>query len=470
MSILGNLLIRVGTSFGGAPAASPEPEIEAQPPLLPGESSPGTSEIGQRPTPENATKYLYRTMWVDPDVRSRILDIRSMDANDGRVKKIHARTARAAVKGGLRLNNPGRNEHLDRAWQRFARRLKLDRFEKLESDMRGLMMEGNLPMQWVLGPDKRVATGVRMPSETILPEVEANGLFKNPKNAYTQYDLTTGQPLARFALWQLSLVRLTPDNYDDLGSMGRPYLDATRSVWKKLRMTEEDLVIRRRERAPLRTAHVLEGAGPEDLEAYREKVEADQQSITTNYYLNKKGGVTAIQGDTNLDQIADVAHLLDTFFAGAPAPAGLFGYVGDINRDILEDLKKDYFDELDALQDTLAYVYRLGFELELLLSGINPDAEKFDIIFAERRTDTPNQRADLALKHQALGVPPRMVWGSAGLDPAEVAAQREAAKNDNDPYPGEDDDFNPPPGTPRVSITPGNSPKGESATSIGNGG
>src|SRR5689334_2451873 len=98
-----------------------------------------------------------------------------------------------------------------------------------------------------------------MASETLLPNVAPNGRFKDPRIAYEQYDLSTGTKVAAFALWQLTLVRLTPDNFDDLGAMGRPYLDASRAVWKKLIMTEEDLVMRRRQRAPLRMAHVLEG-------------------------------------------------------------------------------------------------------------------------------------------------------------------------------------------------------------------
>ena len=456
MSLIGDLLSRIGVQRTAARAAP-----------LPGESLAGTSERGRRATPENAQKYLYRLMWTDAELRQRIVDIRDMDLNDGRVKKIHGRTARAAVKGGLRLQTPSANTRLIRAWEAFERRLRLDRQEKLESDMRGLMMEGNLPLQWVLSSDSpRVVQCVRMPTETILPQVSADGVFKDVREAYHQYDLTSGAVLARFPLWQLAMVRLTPDNYDDLGSLGRPYLDASRKVWKQLRMTDEDLVVRRRMRAPLRMAHVLEGASPEDLAEYRAKVEADQaQGAVTDYYLNRKGAVNALQGDENLDQIADVAYLVETFFAGSPAPKGLFGYASDLSRDVLEDLKRDFFDELDAMQDTASYVYRIGFELDLLLAGINPDAYTFDVQFAERRTDTANQRADLALKYQALGVGREIAWKAAGLDPSEVREQLEAESREDDPYP---DPLNigRPAGTPRVSVTPGNAPKGESATSI----
>jgi len=430
---------------------------------LPQEPAALSSERGYRTTPENAVKYLFRLMWVDPDLRASIMDIRRMDREDPRVKKIHNRTTRLMVKGGLRLNfESSENKRVANAWDAFIRRLHLDRREKLESDARGLMMEGSLPMQWVLGPDRRVIQAVRMPADTLLPKVNAAGVFTDPQNAFEQYDLTTGVRLASFALWQLSLVRLTPDNYDDAGSMGRPYLDANRTIWRKLQMTEEDLVIRRRMRAPLRMAHILEGATTEELEEYRKRIEQDQADGNTNdYYMNKKGAVNPVQGDAKLNEIADVSHLLDTFFSGAPAPKGLFGYVGDLSRDILEDLKQDYYEEIDSMQDTLSYVYQMGFELDLLLSGINPLDYKFSVQFAERRTETLNQAADRALKYQAMGASKQTIFEAAHLDPETERARLEGESEGNNPYP---DPYRI--NAPRVSITPGNAPKRESATAI----
>lgn len=443
--------------------------------LLPTVAWPGLprrtgTETGRRTTDENALRYLYRQMQPDFELRAVILDIRRMDRLDPRIKKIHGRMARTATKGGLRLEGKGaENARLQRLWTAFESRLGLDRQTKLESDCRGLVMEGNLPMQWVINDAGQVIAGLRMPTESLQPLVDDSGRFIDPGKAYAQYDLALSRQIATFPLWQLTMERLSPDSLDDHGALGRPYLDATRAAWRMLTMTEQDLVIRRRQRAPLRFAHVLEGATSEQLAAYKNTVEFEQRAdaICTDFYLNKKGGVTALQGDANLDQIADVAHLLDTFFAGAPAPKGLFGFADGLSRDILEDLKRDYYEEIDALQDTLSWVYEQGFRLELLLAGLNPNAQPFYIRFIERRTETPNQAADRALKYQALGVPPPLCWDTAGLDPNEVQTAVDAQLERGDPYP------NPAaimPASPRVSITPNNAPKGESATSISNGG
>lgn len=463
MPILDSLLARFGRRPTLPTTSQPEPprtDPEGSTPTLPGETAGATSESGRRSTPENQIRAMYRQFYVDYDLRATILDIRQMDQADGRVKRIHARVARDVTRGGLVLLQTDPESPLRAEWDRFVRRLQLNRAEKLKSDARGLLKEGNLPMQWVLDAAGNVVSAVRMPTETMRPNVGINGQFLDPRAAYTQMDLTNGVELATFPLWQLTLARLDPENFDDMGALGRPFLDASREIWRKLRMTDTDLVIRRKHRAPLRLSHVLEGATPEELQAYQDRVEANAELIQTDFYLNKKGAVTAVQGDAALGEIQDVLYLLDSFFAGTPLPKGLMGYTDGMARDILEDLKRDYYDEVDQLQDTLAWVYEFGFRLQLLLKGINPDAEEFKVTFAERRTETATQTVDRALKLSALGLPKSMVWEEVGYNPATVEARRESDAAHYDPYPEDG-------AAPTVKITPGNGRKGESATDLG---
>ncbi len=430
---------------------------------LPGETASnttGTSEAGRRGTPESQVKTIYRQLTVDYELRAIINDIRMMDKQDGRVKRIHNRIARDVTRGGIVMLNATPGSQLQAQWAAYVRRLDLNNPQKLKSDARGLLMEGNLPIQWVLDDAANVVAAVRMPTETIRPNVALNGRFIDPRLAYTQMDLQGGTELASFPLWQLTMTRLDPDNHDDMAAMGRPFLDASREIWRKLRMTDTDLVVRRRHRAPLRLSHVLEGANDIELQAYQDRVEANKDLITTDFYLNKKGSVTAVQGDATLGDIGDVTYLLDSFFAGTPLPKGMMGYTDGMARDILEDLKRDYFDEVDQLQDMLALVYEFGFRLQLLLRGINPDAEAFSITFAERRTETLSQTTDRALKLKALGLPPSMVWEELGYNAAAVEARRQSDAKHYDPYPE-------PNAPPAVKVTPGNGRKGDSATDIG---
>ncbi|MFA6971650.1 MAG: hypothetical protein WC208_09655 [Gallionella sp.] len=474
MGLLDGLMVRAKSAAARFSGTNP---IQ----LLPNENAARnaeTSEQGYRPTPENQLKYAYRQLWVDPDLRQSILDLRDMDKLDGRVKRIHGKMAGHIVKGGLIMLQGIPSQVLAREWNAFQRRVQLHRIEKLKSDARGLVMEGNLPMQWVIDREFNVDSGLRMPSETILPNVGMDGRFKDVGKAFSQIDIMTGTEFASFPLWQLCMARLDPDNFDDMGSLGRPFLDANRTTWRKLTMTEEDLVIRRRMRAPLRMAHVLKGASDSDVEKYRAQVEKDQSDgMTTDYYMNREGGVSPINGDSNLDQMGDIVHLMETFYAGGPAPKGLMGYTDGMARDILEDLKRDYYDEIDVAQDSISYVYEEGFRLHLMLKNINPDNEDFKITFAERRTETMTQSVDIGLKMKALGYPMSMIFERMGDDPAYVEERRTSDANNYEPYPDKNATDNPPGVLPvtvqrrsaKISITPGNGRKGESGTNISNG-
>lgn len=436
-------------------------------------ANPLPGERGDRLASDVAMERLYRQMWIDTARRAMIQQVRTMDTQDGRVKQIHGRVARDCIRGGLvlQVNKLASSETLKREWQLFSGRLQLDAAEKLRSDARGFVMEGNLPLQLVLNDAREVVAAIRMPSETINAITDLGGRFKDPAKAYEQRDVMTGQTLASWAAWQMPMCRLDPDNYDDMGSMGRPFLDACATTWQKLVMTEEDLVIRRRMRAPLRLAHVLEGADEPTMTAYRKSVENEKGDITTDFYLNRKGGVAAIQGDAGMSDMADVVHLMDTFYAGSPAPKALFGYTNGLSRDILEDLKRGYYDEVDSLQDALASGYALAFRIHLLFKGIDPDTDEFTLRFATRRTETPNQVADLALKYISMGLPDDMVYADMGLDPDYVRQKKTEQAERNDPYPPAGGALGPD-GKPlaKISVTPGNAPKGESATSISNAG
>lgn len=396
--------------------------------------------------------------------------LRSMYRDDPRMTKITNRTARSMVKGGLQISTSANNKLLIKKFNEYMRRCGLKNRQALESYGRGFFLEGNLPLQWVIDTSNpsapRVVRAIRMPTETIRPNVLKNGQIADVNEAYIQRNAITGEVLAKFPLWQMSLARLCPSNYDDMSAMGTPYMSSARAIWKKLARTEKDLVVRRASRAPQRMAHSMPGMNRDDLTKYKNENRRNQShGNNSDYYFNVDGAVKPIEGDANLDQIADVTYLLDTFFSGSPGDKAIFGYASGVNRDILEELRRDYHEELDSMQDTLAQAFDHGFRLDLLLQGINPDNFTYDLVFAERNSESLNQKADRALKLKALGASSTTVFEAAGLDPDKELKNRKHEMDSGDPYPSQDVDLDNP---QNITVVEGNGRNGESQTAVSN--
>ena len=142
-------------------------------------------ERGERlPSDAAMLRTLKNAMFVDYDRRALVQTMREMDQKDGRVKMVHGRAASDVIRGGLVMQTT--STVLREEWGRFESRLQLDNWEKLKSDARGLVMEGNLPLQLVLDDTANVVAAVRMPSETIVPMVDLGGRFKSPAAAFEQ--------------------------------------------------------------------------------------------------------------------------------------------------------------------------------------------------------------------------------------------------------------------------------------------
>ena len=75
--------------------------------------------------------------------------------------------------------------------------------------------------------------------------------------------------------------------------------------------------------------------------------------------------------------------------------------------------------------------------------------------------------ADLALKYISMGLPDDMVYADMGLDPDYVRQKKTEQAERNDPYPPVGGQLGPD-GKPlaKISVTPGNAPKGESSTAV----
>jgi hypothetical protein len=161
--------------------------------------------------------------------------------------------------------------------------------------------------------------------------------------------------------------------------------------------------VRRKTRAGLKYVHVLEGADETKIEEYKEinrEALDNPLAAVSDFFTNTKGGIDVVEGDARLAEIGDVEHHISTFFIGSPVPKSLVGYGEDLNRDVLEDQKKQYDRALDALTDWIDKEFLQPLiELQWLLKGIYPDNLTYEI---ERPTRNPITAADLKAAGEAV--------------------------------------------------------------------
>src|SRR6185312_1385614 len=146
-----------------------------------------------------------------------------------------------------------------------------------------------------------------------------------------------GNPIAEFPPWQILHMRWNNFSGHKYGSS---MIRAVRGIYKKLKMTEEDLVIRRRTRAGLKMHHF--GADPDNLleewevDEYMEKNQSSPLNVRTDWYSNGKWKIEVLQSDDGVAEIDDIKHLEDTLFVGLRTPKGLLGIGEDTNKATLE--------------------------------------------------------------------------------------------------------------------------------------
>src|SRR5690606_11910480 len=149
-----------------------------------------------------------------------------------------------------------------------------------------------------------------------------------------------------------------------------------RKVYKKLRMTEEDLVVRRRTRAGVKLHHY--GADPEaplepdEVDEYMELNQSTPLKVRTDFYSNGKWRIDVLKSDDGVNEINDIKHFEDSMLIGLRTPKGLLGIGENTNKATLERQEVAYIRLLNEITDAITEQIGAIFDLGLQLKGINP--------------------------------------------------------------------------------------------------
>lgn len=323
--------------------------------------------------------------------RSLLRDLDRMVKRDTRLDRANYVFANAATRGGVTVSvDFARNPKVQKAAQLVIDTLMKEC--KINSHLAGWartsIRDGDLFLNVIaeMNPDGQTARIARikaLPAISIERQDDMTDSFPDIRKAFVQIDPITRQEIQSFPLWSINHIRW---KYEPGERYGRSQYFSGRESWHKLQMMEEDLVVRRRTRAVQRRVHVVgskDAPGSEtEINKYKALNALDDPKnakTTTDYFTNGIGDVKNLEGDAHLDHIADVNYLLENVMIGTGVPLHILGFGRNVNRDIVDDQRKTYKEDVEGLQDLLEHGdpgpfsgLRAIFNMALALAGINP--------------------------------------------------------------------------------------------------
>ena len=335
--------------------------------------------------PQEPTSFasLAQEFSVSRDRGAKIRDCRQMVEDDPRPEVAINTLARDVTKGGFEIQiTGGRSAEATTAIQDMIDRLDL--FAVIDDWIRLTLRDGDLFLEVGLAADGTIALLTVKPTIGMYRNSNSFDQFTQPERAffYTDKPFYAEPPADAiwFADWQIIHGRW---NSDVEVRYGKPLFSAARTAYKRVKQGELDTSVRRKTRSGIRYVHVLEDASVADLEAYKAANAPaldDPYAAVSDFFMNKRGGITVLQGDANLSDIEDIKHHVQTFAMASPVPIELIGYGTDVNRDILEQKKDQYNQAITAVRGWVrAQFLKPLFERQWLLKGILPVNLKWDL-------------------------------------------------------------------------------------------
>lgn len=380
--------------------------------MKPPASQETTAEVNPSAAGE-ATVSVYEKMKADRDRLAIIKTCRLMYDTDPRVKKALRTYATDVVRSGYFVKT-GDAKALEVA-QALQKRLGLNK--KLQDVTRLSGRDGDSFYEIVIDDNLDIVKLSRKPTLQMRRASNTYDEFDNPQKAFwlgpeNQYSPEPPKDAIWFAKWQIIHLRF---DHDEEKRYGTPMWASATGAFKRVSEGEIDISVRRKVRAGMILHHVVEGS-PADVETYKEKNKAAEKNpfaAVRNYYTNKPGSISAIQGDAHLNEIADIVHHIETMFTASDIPMELVAYGGDLNRDVLGEKKEEYDETLDDGREWLSEEFLKPLhELQWMLKGLYPQDLDYKFIWRKAKSLTPVMLRDLAdalMRMRVLGAKEELI-------------------------------------------------------------
>lgn len=363
---------------------------------------------------------VFRINWEKVDT---LKDIDHMLRADPRLRRSNRIFASTAVRRGVTVKvtsevNESIAENAQIILDDMVRSVQLN--SKLQPWARTLLKDGELFLNPIVDTQtKKIIDIKNLPAMTMQRNENIKGRFDDLDDAFRQIDPVSREILRNFPLWSINHIR---HEHESGALYGQSQYQTCRAIYKKLNMLEQDMVVRRRTRAVPRRLHSVgtkdNPGGWEEVKRYKAFNSLDnpkKSAITTDYFGNGLTDIKDLNGDAQLDHIKDVEYFQELMMLGTGVPLALMGFGQNINRDILEDQKKQFDEDVQTLRDLLEYgdesAYsglRMIFDLALMLQGIDPELVDYNLMWAESNDETIDDKVDRVIKLRAAQPTPLM--------------------------------------------------------------
>lgn len=250
--------------------------------------------------------------------------------------------------------------------------------EKKSSFIRAMLNEGGLSYEVILSSMRKTVDRIEYrPHNSICPQTDRAGNFRDPTRAYAQIDPTSQTELASFALWQMVDVNLEESYYHDRGI---PHLQSARQLLTFINVMTKGLMQKWvRESGSIEHFNLEEADKWEEVEQFKENnqttLNASPESLVRQFFSKGKVNIERILADAKASANIDPADfMLELFFLAVGVPKEVLGFKAHtVIRDMITVAIDNYYQLLSKIQGRLFVACRKLIDFELLLNGILPE-------------------------------------------------------------------------------------------------
>lgn len=412
-----------------------------------GESRDTNSSIVAKTSPALYPYEIFRQEW---ERRAELRDLDNMLREDPRLARANRLLATTAVRNGITVTVMSADPRLMKRAQDVVNQVMRDCQinAKLAPWARVLLKAGDLFLNPVVELESQQVRQIKsLPAITMQRCEDIFGTFQDLNAAFAQVDPITLDILSKLPLFACNHIRW---QHEESELYGVSQYRQLRPLWKKLKMTEEDLVVRRRTRAVQRRFHSVGNkenpGGWDEVAKYRAENQLDpnKAQITTDYFGNGLTDVKNLEGDAYLDHIKDIEHLQEVYMIGTGVPLHILGFGRNVNRDIVDNQERAFKESAQEIRELLEFgdsSYYSGlrqiFELALALQEINPRDVTLNFAWYASDNETAKDRITRAIVLRSAQPTPlishigalRMIARDINLEnPDAINAEMEAIK------------------------------------------